>query len=359
MNIRLPAFLTVPFSRVKWRLTLSYLLVTLAAILILAWWGLVASTIFLHQANPEERWFDILVEQVLPALQVVLPSAAFLAVPAVLISVFFGFLTARWFDMRLNNMRSAAQAWRLGDFSAKAGESELGIEDEITAFGRELDDMAQELNSLLHARQELAAVRERSNLAGDLHDSVKQQITAAAFQISAARALFAANPEAAQSSLAEAENLIHAAHQELNSIIFELRPAALKTGGLARSIGDYAAAWARQNPLELSLDLTGGEQVPETAQQELIRFVQEALSNIARHSRASQAAVEMSCRGGRLVLSIQDNGVGFDPAAVQAKPGYGLSTMRERVTRLGGRLSVQARPGQGTRVTAEIPVAEA
>jgi two-component system, NarL family, sensor histidine kinase LiaS len=311
----------------------------------------------LQQINPEESWMDILVEQVLPALQVVLPSATFLAIPAVLISVFFGFLTARWFDMRLNNMRSAAQAWRLGDFSVKAGESELDFEDEITAFGRELDGMAQELNSLLHARQELAAIQERSNLASDLHDSVKQQITAAAFQISAARALFTTNPEAAQSSLVEAENLIHAAHQELNSIIFELRPVALKSGDLARSISDYATAWARQNPLELSLNLQGSEQVPERAQQELIRFVQEALSNIARHSRASRAAIEMSCHGSRLVLSIQDDGEGFDPVTVQSKPGFGLSTMRERVTRLGGSFSVQSQPGHGTRVTAEILVA--
>jgi two-component system, NarL family, sensor histidine kinase LiaS len=180
--------------------------------------------------------------------------------------------------------------------------------------------MAQELETLLRARQELAAMQERSHLASDLHDSVKQQITAAAFQISAARAVLEVNPEAAQASLAEAENLIHAAHQELNSIIFELRPVALKSGDLARSIREYATAWARQNPLELSLDLQGGEQTPEGAQQELIRFVQEALSNIARHSRASRAAIELSSRGSRLVLSIQDDGAGFDPAAFRRSP---------------------------------------
>jgi hypothetical protein len=117
--IRLPSFLILPFRRVKWRLTLSYLLVTLAAILILAWWGLVAGALYLKQTNPGESWIEILGERVLPALQVVLPSAAFLVIPAVLISVFFGFLTARWFDMRLNSMCAAAQAWRQGDFSEK------------------------------------------------------------------------------------------------------------------------------------------------------------------------------------------------------------------------------------------------
>lgn len=354
--MRLPSFLIIPFRRVKWRLTLSYLVVTLAAILILAWWGLVAGAVYLQQTHPEESWTKILGEQVLPALQVVLPSAALLVIPAVLISVFFGFLTARWVDMRLNSMRAAAQAWRRGDFSVKAGESALDVEDEITDFGRELDGMAQELESLLIARQELAAIQARSHLASDLHDSVKQQITAAAFQISAARALLETNPQAAQASLAEAENLTHDAHQELNSIIFELRPAALKSGGLARSIREYATAWARQNPVALALDLQGGEQVPPEAQQELIRFLQEALSNIARHSRATRAAVEMTTRGGSLVISIQDDGAGFDPGAAQARPGFGISSMRERISRLGGSFRVESHPGQGTRVTAEIPL---
>jgi signal transduction histidine kinase len=345
------------FRRFRWRLILSYNLVTLAALFLLAWWGLVASAIYLEQAHPGLPWPDVIAAQLLPALLAILPSALVLIIPAVLVSAYFGFLNARWLDIRLGNLGRAVQAWRAGDFSVMVQDE---VADEIGAFGQGLNGMAGEMKRLLQARGDLAALEERNHLARDLHDSVKQQITAASFQLAAAGALFERDPQAARSSLAEAEKLTLAASKELNAIIFELRPIALKPGGLEVSLREYVAGWRRQNPIEVRLSIEGEdpnlrEQPSPQVQQELIRFVQEALSNVARHSRAGLVEVTLVRSAGELALSIQDNGVGFEPEA-GSESGFGLRTMRERIQQAGGEFSAESRPGQGTRVTARIPL---
>lgn len=341
--------------RVRWRLTLTYLLVTLTVILMLAWWGLVMGTLYLQRASPAYTWLEIIQEQLLPALQVILPSALVLIVPAALISAYFGFLNARWIDLRLAHLRSATRAWQQGDFSVKITDEAA---DEISAFGQDLNRMAEELECLVHARGELAALEERHHLARDLHDSVKQQITAASFQIGAASALLDQNVAAARSCLVEAENLTQAAHQELNAIIFELRPASFQPGDLAQTLREYTDGWARQNPIAVQLEIQGEAYPDPIVQQDLFRLVQEALSNVARHSRATR--VEISLRADRLelVLSIQDNGCGFEPENTQAH-GMGLQSMRERITRAGGQFSLASQPGQGTRLTAALPLPQA
>jgi len=340
------------FQKIKWRLTLSYLLVTLAAIFMLAWWGLVAGTLYLQRSSPDLSWFEVIQKQVLPALGVILPSSLILIIPASLVSVYFGFLTARWLDLRLANLRQAVQAWQQGDFSVKVSDSNG---DEIHAFGQELDSMASELERLLNARADLAALEERNHLSRDLHDSVKQQITAASFQIGSANALLDQNLQAARASLTEAENLVHAAHQELNSIIFELRPAETQSGNLAQVLQNYTASWARQNAVQLHLQISGEIDGAANLTQEILRFVQEALSNISRHSRAEE--VRMDVLGGEteMILIIQDNGCGFE-LDLMTSEGLGLRTMRERITRLGGNLQINSQPGHGTQITAAIPL---
>jgi NarL family two-component system sensor histidine kinase LiaS len=282
----------------------------------------------------------------------VLPSALVLVIPAVLVSASFGYLMARWLDIRLDNLGRAVQAWQAGDFSVKAQDD---VADEIGAFGQSLNAMAGQMERLLQARGELAALEERNHLARDLHDSVKQQITAASFQLAAAAALLERDPQAAAASLAEAGKLNLAASKELNAIIFELRPVALKPGGLEQSLRAYVEGWKRQNQVEVRLVCKGTVQPGPQVEQELIRFVQEALSNVARHSQASQVEVALTAGGGQLALSIWDNGSGFE-SGPETENGFGLHTMRERIQQAGGSFSLESQPGQGTRVTARIPI---
>jgi signal transduction histidine kinase len=347
-------FLRSIYRKVRWRLTFTYLLVSLTALFVLGWWVLIASTLYLRQIHPTQGWMDILRLQVIPALRVIVPSVIVLVLPAALVSSYFGFLNARWIDIRLSNLRKAAHSWQRGDFSVKVHDPS---DDEISAFGQELNGMAHRLEGLLRTREDLAALEERIRLSRDLHDSVKQQITAAAFQIGSARALVEKDPQTAQNCLAEAESLVHNAHQELNAIILELRPVENGQGTLSQALRECGNDWARQNPIRLRLDLQDGIRVEPAMQQEIVRFTREALSNVARHSQASEASIDLHVKDGSLELSVRDDGCGFDPALVSGR-GFGLKTMRERILELGGQYALTSQVGKGTWLVASLPLWE-
>jgi NarL family two-component system sensor histidine kinase LiaS len=341
-----------PLRKVRWRLTFSYFLVAVAAIFILGWWGLIAVTIYLHNLYPTLSMFQVFQESVLPALRIILPGVLILFIPAAAVGAYFGFLNARWLDLRLTDMRSAVKAWRAGDFSASIQDQ---VHDEIGSFGRELNGMAAELERLLQAREELSAVEERNQLARDLHDSVKQQVTAAAFQVSAAKSMLAQGRlDEAMARVAEIEGLVIQTHKELNAIIFELRPVALP-GSLSDSLREYLQDWSRQNAIALKSEIQEVSDIPVDTQAELIRFTQEALSNVARHSQASQVEVSLARIGTSLMLTIHDNGQGFDAQTLE-QPGFGLKTMRERITRCGGEFSIKSQQPGGTRIAASVPL---
>jgi two-component system, NarL family, sensor histidine kinase LiaS len=339
--------------RLKWQLTLSYLLVAFTAVFIAAWWAILAVALYLARAYPELSWQAALAGVVLPALRDILPSAPLLILPAALLGAYFGFLSARWLDGRLARLRAATEAWQRGDFGVRVVDQ---AQDEIGRFGSELNAMAAELHALLQTRQALAALEERNRLARDLHDSVKQQLTAAALQIGAAAALLeGGRPEAAAARLLEAGDLTHQAQRELGTIIFELQPPPLSGQGLVEALRAYAANWSRQFGIAAHLDVTAARPLDPAVEGALFRVVQEALSNVARHSRAG--AVQLALRYGRdeLHLTIQDDGRGFDPAAAPAG-GLGLHNMRQRIAELGGETRLDAAPGRGVVLSARLPL---
>lgn len=269
-----------------------------------------------------------------------------------LVSTYFGFLSARWLAARLTGLRDATAAWQQGDFSVRVADDST---DEIGRFGAELNEMAAELYALLQTRQELAALEERNRLARDLHDSVKQHLAAAALQIGAAEALLPTNPAAAGASLAEAGDLTHLAQRELGSIIFELQPVSLRQYGLAEALRQYAAAWSRQFGLEVDLEIVGERPFPPEIEGALFRFAQEALSNVARHSGATAVKLSLRDDSKAIHFTIQDNGRGFDPAAAETR-GFGLNNMRQRMAELGGETTITAALGQGAALSARLPL---
>ncbi|MCC7352891.1 MAG: HAMP domain-containing protein [Anaerolineae bacterium] len=268
-----------------------------------------------------------------------------------LVGTVFGFLTARGLSRRLRRLAGAADAWSHGDFSATVGDRSG---DEVGQLARHLNRMAEQLQNLLHTRQELAVSEERNRLARDLHDSVKQQVFAAAMQLGAARALIADNPEQAQVHLAEAERLTHQTQQELMALIQKLRPLALQDRGLASALQGYVADWSRQTGIVAGASVQGDGPLPIAVEQALFRVAQEALANVARHSGATTAEIRLAWEGDAVTLTIADNGQGFDVAAADGT-GLGLRSMRERVEALGGSLRVESKAGAGTRVVVKCP----
>ncbi len=199
----------------------------------------------------------------------------------------------------------------------------------------------------------IASVEERNHLARELHDSVKQQAFAISMQVSAAQALLPEDVAGAQRHLVEAEALARQSQEELAGLIEELRPPALSDHGFGEALKEYVSEWSRRTGIEAQVRIQGEWPLPLGLEPALFRVAQEALSNVARHSEAGRVEVQLSQQEDDFVLTIADDGRGFDAAAVKNR-GYGLQSMQERVTALGGQLLVQSEPGQGTQIQARF-----
>ncbi len=269
------------------------------------------------------------------------------------IGMLFGYFTARGLTRRLHAVTQAVDAWSRGDFTIFVHDPSG---DEVGHLTRELNRMTGQLQNLLQTRQELAAIEERNRLARDLHDGVKQQVFASAMQLGTARELFEQDPAAAQIHLAEAEQLVGQAQQELTALIRELRPVALEGKGLAQALREYLADWSRQSDISGEAYFQGERPLPLETEQVVLRVAQEALANVARHSSATAVQVHLAWESDQVTLIVSDNGRGFDTTGAQGK-GLGLHSMKERVEALGGNLTVESAPGQSARVIAVIPLA--
>jgi len=265
-----------------------------------------------------------------------------------LIGIVFGYLIARGLTRRLKRLSEAANRWSSGDFSATAIDTS---QDELGQLTRQFNQMAAQLQNLLAARQQLATLEERNRLARDLHDSVKQQIFAISMQIAATRILLSRDVEAAGERLNKTEKLVQQAQQELTSLIRELRPVALEGKGLVAALRELLPQWSQQNEIVANLHVGEFQALPVTVEEALFRVVQEALSNIARHSQASLVQITLNVTDETISLSVQDNGQGFDLTHLEHR-GVGLHSMQERMKALGGDLKLESAPGEGTQIVA-------
>jgi signal transduction histidine kinase len=261
----------------------------------------------------------------------------------------YGSVAARGLSTRLDRLSEGTHAWSQGDFTQLV-EDTSG--DEIGQLAYNLNQMAQELESLIDTRRELVQIEERNRMARDLHDSVKQQAFAASAQISAARKILAKNPSKAIENIEQAERLTNALRKELTNMIQELRSPALEGKGLAAALKDYGHNWSRQNDIELEIRVQGERSLPLEIEQTLFRIVQEALANVARHSEADNVEIELVYTSKELTCMIRDNGGGFDPA--QASQGFGIRSMQERARTLESQLNLESAVGEGTAISVAI-----
>jgi len=206
---------------------------------------------------------------------------------------------------------------------------------------------------LFDRTKELAILEERNRLARDLHDSAKQKAFAALAQLGTASGILGTEAGPARSHLNEAENLVTEVIQELTFLIQEMYPQALKDKGLATTLREYVFEWENRNEMEAALVIEGERRLPLQAEQAVYRIVQEALANVARHSRATRVEVSLAFGQEMLHIEVKDNGCGFNPG--WKPPGMGLRSIRERVESVGGSLEIDSAPGQGTCVLVQVP----
>jgi PAS domain S-box-containing protein len=210
---------------------------------------------------------------------------------------------------------------------------------------------------LLRASREKVALEERQRLARDLHDSVSQAVYGIALGARSAKELLAKDPAQVHEPLEYVLRLSEAALAEMRALIFELRPEALEREGLTGALKHHTAVLRVRYGIAVEEVLGVEPMMSWESKQALYRIAQEALHNAGRHARATEVRILLSQVDSQVRLEVHDNGVGFDSGS--ALPGhFGLNTMRERATGLGGTLEIESHPGDGTMVRAIIPTGQ-
>jgi ligand-binding sensor domain-containing protein/signal transduction histidine kinase len=208
----------------------------------------------------------------------------------------------------------------------------------------------------LHA-QFGAVLAERTRMARELHDTLEQGLTAAAFQVQNAGLLLERDAEAAHGHLDAAREMIQYSLGESKRSIQDLRSAALQHGDLGAALERIARQLTAGTEVAARLIVRGSrERLPSRVESQLLRIGQEALTNATKHAGARSIQIELDRRPEAVLLSIADDGRGFDPGAFGAEGHYGLVGMRERAQSLKGRLEVRSAPGAGTAIAVTIPL---
>jgi signal transduction histidine kinase len=208
---------------------------------------------------------------------------------------------------------------------------------------------------LYEASERLGMLEERQRIARELHDSVSQALFGIGLAARTARAWLDRDPARAVESIDYILNLAEAGLVEMRALIFELRPDSLEQGGLVAALLQHAAGLRARYGVRITTSLEGEPIVSREVREALFRVAHEALNNTIKHAQASMIGIELAQVQDAVMLSIHDDGVGFDPR--EAHPGhFGLQSMRERIEREGGVLTIESRPNEGTTVRATLPL---
>jgi PAS domain S-box-containing protein len=227
---------------------------------------------------------------------------------------------------------------------------------------RDITEQQRNQAQLLEQQRALAILNERERLARELHDGLGQTLAATHLQASTAKLLFARG-EAVQ--LSECLDILAdttlQAEADVREYLLGAQSVISADHLFFATLREYLKRFTRQYslPVELSvLPELEGQDLPQTVALQLLRIIQEALSNVRKHARATSARLAFTVSGELLQISICDNGQGFEPTAVAAEQagGYGLRSMRVRAEELGGCLKVISHPGRGTQVIVKVPV---
>lgn len=208
----------------------------------------------------------------------------------------------------------------------------------------------------LSSEQTLAVERERRCVAAGIHDSVGQLLASIRMRLGQAQ-LMAAD-EGQRAELAEISDLTRQVIDYTRSLTFELSPPVLHELGLEAGLDWLAEDHTKRGLKTRFVDDKQYKPVAEDTALLLYHTVRELLSNVSNHAQANEAVVEIARHADRLCIAVSDDGVGFDPAEAAGTNSYGLFSIRERLSNLGGSAEVESRPAAGTRVTLWVPLPE-
>jgi len=255
----------------------------------------------------------------------------------------------------LNKASGAFDQNDLKTLEAMASTAAIALENARLFEGeRHTAERLQALSRRLVGAQEA----ERSRVARELHDEAGQALASLMVNLHLLEQE-AQRPEKVTSLAAELKRTTDNVLENLHRLAVDLRPASLDHLGLEAALRQYIEAFSRQHNLSVEFEavkLNNGR-LPSEVETALYRVVQEALTNVARHAQATRADVILEGRGDRLILIVEDNGVGFDTNAAIPEGHLGLIGIKERAEMLNGKLVVESEVGQGTTMVVEVPYA--
>jgi signal transduction histidine kinase len=209
--------------------------------------------------------------------------------------------------------------------------------------------------SLASAERKTGVLAERQRLAREIHDTLAQGFASILLHFERAEQIGALESSPAKPHLDLARSVAREGLEESRRMLAALRPEVLEQRALPEALERVCQEWSVRTKIEAKLSVTGSASaLHPDIEVAVLRGMQEALTNVARHSGAKTAAVTLSYMDDVVVLDVQDDGKGFLPSEVQGN-GYGLTGMRERVKRLRGSVSVESMPGEGTTISLSLP----
>lgn len=265
-------------------------------------------------------------------------------------------------------VETAERVW-LAIERARAEAARRDSEERLRRLNEELEQRVRartaEINALfkrlVHAQED-----ERRRIARDVHDQLGQQITALRMQLELVRDSRSDGGQA--KLLARAERLATELDESVDFLTWQLRPAALDQLGLSAALQHMVRGWSERFGINAEYDVFGldGARFAPDAEANLYRLAQEALHNIVKHARPEHVGVVLERRDGRLLLTVEDDGIGFEVPNVEASEraasqndgtrSMGLVNMRERAALVGGDLVIDSAPGRGTTVVVRVPL---
>jgi PAS domain S-box-containing protein len=214
------------------------------------------------------------------------------------------------------------------------------------------NDLRRLAGRLIYAQEE-----ERSRLARELHDDLAQRLAVFAINVGKLEQQLVDPSAPVQEGLREMEMDIVKISQDVHSLSRQLHPSILDDLGLIKAVESECTEFSRREGIEIVFDHENIPTViPKDVSLSLYRIIQEGLSNISKHACADHISVSLKGIDHDVLLSVRDDGIGFDSAEVKEKPGLGLSSMGERARLMHGDLSIKSQPEKGTVITVRVPL---
>lgn len=279
-------------------------------------------------------------------LDLLVEQAIITFVISTVVGLLCGVVAARYITRRLVNMDDATKEWSQGNFAPKIT---LVNSDELGIHAERLNAMSQELESHFAVKQALAVSNERTRLARDLHDTVKQNLFALGLQLASLRDRLEKEgclDDEPNENLCEAEQINRDAQRDLIDIIAQLRTSEELDESLGDALHTSVIRLRRKFDIEINLDAQSDLTVSPQIESDLERAIGELVTNAVRHGRANRVRIKLEIGSALANISVVDDGCGFDPN--KATSGLGLKSVAGRIANLPeGKFTITSQAGDG------------